>query len=183
MGDDIPNANTLAPSPPITGPLSESYRSLREKMSAFSWKPEEPREPSTHSTLVLAEGLCSGQVCIIGFSSGACIDCPGKSRKLVEETPEDETNARKEPRTRPFPGRSVYHFFRRTKWLSHFLVNLRRQHQYNKKTNMPCLRCLSFVILMENCPPVCKPESNPAGCPPAAAKYTQGCSNEPCVME
>jgi hypothetical protein len=71
VGDDIPNANTVAPSPPITGPLSESYRSLREKMSAFSWKPEEPREPSTHSTLVLAEGLCGGQECIIGFSCRA----------------------------------------------------------------------------------------------------------------
>jgi hypothetical protein len=36
---------------------------------------------------------------------------------------------------------------------------------------------------MENCFPVCKPESNPAGFAPVAAKGTQGLANEPCVTE
>ena len=36
---------------------------------------------------------------------------------------------------------------------------------------------------MENSIPFCKPESNPAGLPPVAVKYTQGSWNEPCVTE
>ena len=36
---------------------------------------------------------------------------------------------------------------------------------------------------MENSFPFCKPESNPAGFPPDAAKYTQGFPNKPCVTE
>ena len=53
-----------------------------------------------------------------------------------------------------------------------------------KTENMLHLRSWSFVILMVSCfPPLCKPESNPAGFPPSAAKYTQGFANEPCVTE
>jgi len=39
------------------------------------------------------------------------------------------------------------------------------------------------VISRVNCLLVTTPESNPAGFPPAAAKYTQGFAKEPCVTE
>ena len=45
------------------------------------------------------------------------------------------------------------------------------------------LRSWSFVILMVNCFPVCRPESKPADEPLAAAKYVQGFSNVDCVTE
>jgi len=36
---------------------------------------------------------------------------------------------------------------------------------------------------MEKIFPACRPESNPAGFPPDAAKYTQGLAKEPSVTE
>jgi len=43
--------------------------------------------------------------------------------------------------------------------------------------------CWSFVTVMVNCFPVCKPESNPAEFVPFAGKGVQGSPNELCVTE
>ena len=45
------------------------------------------------------------------------------------------------------------------------------------------LRSWSFVIVMVNCLPACRPESKPADEPLPAAKYVQGFSNVDCVTE
>ena len=92
------------------------------------------------------------------------------------------TQLPKKALTRPFRGHSGPHFYRRTRRLSCGLVN--PNDNEGKTTNVFYLRSWSFVMLMENSfPPLCKPESNPAGSPPDAAKYTQGFANEPCVTE